>query len=408
MNIINELQERGILQNCTDVKNVINAKNSGVYVGFDPTAPSLHLGNYIQIITLLRFKQLGYSVYYVMGGATAMIGDPSGKNNERKLLNENKIILFKEKIQKQLESFGIEVIDNLKFYEKMSLIDFLRKVGKLLNVNYMISKEVVKNRLSIGISFTEFSYQLIQAWDFLQLYKNNNVKIQVGGSDQWGNITSGLEVIRKVTNNKNHDAAGVTTKLLVNSHNEKFGKTSSNTNIWLDPNLTSPFALYQFLLNLPDNDIKKMLKWLTFLPIEKIEKIMIQHNKKPNLKIAQTLLAEEVTQHIHGTAQLKSSKRISHFLFNKSENVALTDQDYQQLKCAIPYHEGKEMNIIDFLIIVKLCKSKREAKELIKNGAIRINNCKITDSLFTIGGNQKFTIIKCGKRKNTMFISKNK
>ncbi|MDI4567573.1 MAG: tyrosine--tRNA ligase, partial [Mycoplasma sp.] len=260
--IFNLLKTKNILKDITNESKIkfLNP-NDGVYIGFDPSAPSLHLGNYIQINILKLFQKYGFKVFAVLGGATGMIGDPSGKNSERKLLTSKQVIKNKKKIKAQLESFGIEVIDNIIFYKKMSFLSFLREVGKHIGINYMISKESVKSRLLSGLSFTEFSYQLIQGWDFKCLYSKFNIKIQVGGSDQWGNITTGIELIKKFFG-ENHSAIGLTTNLLLTEDGKKFGKTENNP-IWLDPKLTLPYYLYQYLYNIRDDFVLYYYDWLT-------------------------------------------------------------------------------------------------------------------------------------------------
>ena len=286
MNILQELKDRGILDNITSQEKFKKlSKNSGVYIGFDPTALSLHLGNYIQITILKRFQKAGFKTFAVVGGATGMIGDPSGKSQERNLLDQETLKQNKNKIKKQLNSFELNVIDNLDFYKNTNVIEFLRDTGKLLNISYMLNKEIVKTRIDSGISFTEFAYQLIQGWDFYQLYKKHQVKVQIGGSDQWGNITAGTEIIRKKIGDKNN-AVGITTKLLTTSSGKKFGKSEGNA-LFLDKNITSPFEIHQYILNTPDKDVSKLLKWLTFLSINEISHIMQKHAKNPKERLAQ-------------------------------------------------------------------------------------------------------------------------
>lgn len=407
MNIIDELKKRDVFYDATSVDKILQLKGKGVYIGFDPTAISLHLGNYIQIVNLLRFQKAGYKTFAIIGGATAMIGDPSGKQSERVLLSEEDININKKKITMQLKKFNIEVIDNYDFYKNMNILDFLRHVGKLLNVNYMISKNIVKSRLDDGISFTEFSYQLIQGWDFYQLNKQNDICVQIGGSDQWGNITAGLEIIRKKMGNKTV-VAGLTTKLLTSSSGEKFGKTNNNKDsLWLDSKLTSSFKIYQYFLNRPDSDVEKLLNWLTFLPTKTIDALMKEHKKIPHLKIAQKKLTECVTSDLRGKQELENAINSSNLLFGKITNKLTHDNDLVKVINDIPNIHAKEILIMDALVSSKLAVSKREAREFITNNSISINGNKITDVNFLIvptETNKKYSLIKCGKQKNALIV----
>ena len=409
MNIIKEFEARGILSDYTNEEKILSLKGRGAYIGFDPTASSLHIGNYLQIISLLRFKKAGYKVYAVLGGATAMIGDPSGKVNERQLLSQEQILINSKNIIKQLNSFGIEVINNYEFYKDMNVLDFLRNVGKLLNVNYMINKEVVKSRLDKGISFTEFTYQLIQGWDFYQLYKNNDVAIQLGGSDQWGNITSGLEIIRKMYSRETC-VGGITTKLLTKSDGQKFGKTAEGDEVlWLDKDQTSSFKIYQYLINQNDSDIKKLLNWMTFIPVEDIDAIMEEHNLKSHLKVAQNALANEVIKDLRGKEELNQVILISSILYSKMSESKLNDTNLGYLKDDILSIKIDNINIMDALINTKLSVSKREAKEFILNNAISLNGNTINDINFLIKPekcNKKYALLKRGKRNNALIIFK--
>ena len=279
INIIEELKQRGIFNNISDFNKFSNLHEQvAIYTGFDPTASSLHLGNYVQIANLLRFKQFGYKPIAIIGGITGMIGDPSFRVSERKYLPIEEINNNKIKIKAQLEKFGITVIDNLDFYKNWTLVDFLRNIGTLVNINYLLNKESIATRLDKGLSFTEFSYQLIQGWDFKTLYDKYNVKIQLGGSDQWGNITTGLEIIRK-TNGENNNAIGITANLLLDDNGNKFGKSTGGNNLWLDSKMTSPYNMYQFLLNQSDEKVNELLLWLTFLDRNEINNIINEHQK---------------------------------------------------------------------------------------------------------------------------------
>ena len=401
MNILQELKDRNIIDNITSEKKFNQlSKNSGVYIGFDPTSSSLHLGNYIQISILKRFQKYGYKIFAVLGGATGMIGDPSGKSQERNLLNEKDLLNNKNKIKKQLENFGLNVIDNFDFYKNTNVIEFLRDTGKLLNISYMLNKEIVKNRIESGISFTEFSYQLIQGWDFYKLYKEYNVKIQIGGSDQWGNITAGTEIIRKKIGDK-HDAVGITTKLLTTSSGKKFGKSEGNA-LFISKDLTQPFEIHQYILNTSDKDVEKLLKWLTFLPINKISKIMKIHAENPKNRFAQKELANEVIKDIHSENELKKIHIAQDILFGKREVLSLSTNEVLSLEGILPTFESSIINLLDLLIFIKAASSKREAKEFIENKAIEVNGEKISDINYQIKKelfNGKRTIIKRGKKR---------
>lgn len=317
MNIVEELKLRGIFKDISNYEKFLKLqKEAGVYVGFDPTAQSLHLGNYIQIVNLLRFKKHGYKTIAILGGATGMIGDPSFRDAERQLLDNETLLINKNKIKQQLEKFGIQVIDNYDFYKDMSIIDFLRNVGKLVNISYMLSKDSVSKRIEKGLSFTEFSYQLIQGWDFASLYKRENICIQFGGSDQWGNITTGLDIIATLYG-KEHKAVAITANLLTDSSGNKFGKSTGGGSLWLDQYMTKPYQMYQFLLNQPDSEVEKLLKWLTFLSVEEIEKIIQEHREHPQNKLAQKSLAFEVIKDIHSELDANKAILVSELLFNK-------------------------------------------------------------------------------------------
>lgn len=398
--IIDELKSRDIFNNITNEEKFTKLpKGAGIYIGFDPTAQSLHLGNYIQIATLRRFKEFGFTPIAILGGATGMIGDPSGKSEERNLLDVETLIKNKNAIRKQLESYGIEVVDNLDFYKDMNVLDFLRNVGKLLNVNYMINKDVVKSRLETGISFTEFTYQLIQGYDFKKLYDTKNVFIQVGGSDQWGNITSGIEMIRKTSGDENL-AIGITTNLLTTSNGKKFGKSEGNA-IWIDKKMTSPFSMYQYLLNTPDDDVKKFMNWVTLLPTEEIDKITSKHMEAPEKRYGQKELAYHIVKEVHSEEDANSAKQLSDVLFGNGEIKDLTEEQMLQLEGSIPTFEVGESKLIEVLNQVKAVSSNREAREFISNNAISLNGEVLNDENQIIKGHfkgYKTSLLRRGKK----------
>lgn len=407
MNILNELKERGILKNISSEEKFNSLeKGAKVYIGFDPTAQSLHLGNYIQIKTLQRFKQAGFTPIMVVGGATGMIGDPSGRNTERNLLDSKTLENNKEKIRKQLSKFDIDVVDNYDFYKDMNILYFLREVGKLISINYMLSKDVVSSRLENGISFTEFSYQLIQGWDFYQLYKLHNTKIQVGGSDQWGNITTGLEIISKKC--ENPDAVGITLNLLTDENGNKFGKSTGGGSLWLDKDMNSPYNLYQFLFNQSDSQIEKLLLWLTSLEINEIKNIIKNHFENPSLQNAQRVLAFEVVKDIHGYNEAQKSFNLSQFIFNPQFDItSLKLNEFENMIDHFKVLEVKnDSNLVEELMKNEVFKSKREVREFIQNKSLKFNftpvdeNTKISSSLF----DNKYAIVNKGKKQ--IFILK--
>ncbi|WGI36346.1 tyrosine--tRNA ligase [Mesomycoplasma lagogenitalium] len=401
-NIIKELKERGILNNISNENKLLNMnENEVIYAGFDPTATSLHLGNYIQICTLLRLQKIGIKVIALIGGATGMIGDPSFNESERKLLDFQEVEKNKNFISQQLSKFNIEIFDNLSIYKNMSILTFLREAGKFLNINYMIAKDSVANRLETGLSFTEFSYQLIQGWDFNYLYENYNVVGQLGGSDQWGNITSGIEIIRK-KHGDNHKAFALTTNLLTDKNGVKFGKSTGGGSLWLNKNLTSVYKLYQFLLNQDDEDVEKLLKYLTFLSLDEIKNLINKHNQDKSQRLAQKTLAFEIVKDIHSIEEANNSVKITDILFNKSDFNLLNADDLKQLENSVPLIEVNENElVIDILLKNKIVQSRREFREFITQGALLLNNQKVLNEFEIIKNNLfdgKYALLKKGKR----------
>ena len=401
-NLIIDLKKRDIINNITKEDKIANLKPSdGIYIGFDPTATSLHLGNYIQIMLLKRFQKAGLKAYALLGGATGMIGDPSFKATERLLLDAKTLEENKFAIKYQLESFGLTVIDNYDFYKDMSIIDFLRNIGKQINVNYLINKDTIASRLETGISFTEFSYSLLQGNDFLTLYNQHQIKIQAGGSDQWGNITTGLELIRK--NHGETDVFGITINLLTDGNGNKFGKSVAGA-IWIDEAKTSSFSLYQFLLNQPDDQVEKLLKWLTYLELNEIEKIMFYHQQNPKQKLAQKMLALYVVQDLHGKTRANDAKEITEILFESTKPITeLSEQQFELLLKDLPVfdNQNQKRTILDLLVSSKICSSRREAREFLNQGAISVDGQvkkDETEELFPRHFGFKYFIIKKGKK----------
>ncbi|CCP23747.1 Tyrosyl-tRNA synthetase [Mycoplasmopsis cynos C142] len=382
MNIIKDLKDRGILKDITNIEKFQNIDNQAfIYSGFDPTAKSLHLGNYIQISVLLRLKKAGINVIALVGGATGIIGDPSFRSSERVMLDDKEILNNKSSIIKQLQKFDLKVIDNFDFYNNMSILDFLKNVGTLININYLLSKDSITSRLDNGLSFTEFTYSLIQGWDFYKLYKDYNVYGQFGGSDQWGNITTGLEIISK-KEGANHKGFAFTTNLLTDQTGKKFGKSTGGGSLWLNPELTKPYQMYQFLLNQPDEEVEKLLKWLTFLELSEIDKIIKEHNLDPKKRHAQKQLAYQIIKDIHGQNEANASKSLSSILFDKDLDISkISINDIELIMSELKVLEVKKNeNLIESLIELKVVKSKREAREFIEKGAIKLNLKSIDES----------------------------
>ena len=410
--LIEEFKKRNILNNISNVDKFNNLdKNVKVYTGFDPSAISLHLGNYVQIVSLLRFKKFGISPLAVIGGITGMIGDPSFRVSERKYLDLKVVEQNKNHIRMQLEKYEIKVVDNLDFYKNWTIIDFLRNVGTIINVNYLLSKESIATRLEQGLSFTEFSYSLLQGWDFKTLYEKENVKIQMGGSDQWGNITTGLEMIRK-THGEDHDAIAFVTNLLLDEKTgAKFGKSTGGGSLWLDPEMTSPYSIYQFLLNQSDTKVEELLNWLTFLDVNKIQDVIEKHNQDKTKRLAQKTLAYEVTKDIHSEKIATQCLKISDILFSKNSDIlSLTNDDIKLLLGFLPsYVVKKDQTFIDFIKENKILNSNREIREFLVNDSFLLDNKVVNDENQVIefqNFNKQYAILRKGKKEFIILKSK--
>ena len=405
MKFLDDLKWRGILNSITNEEKFekLVAENKCAYVGFDPSAISLHLGNYVMLMMVRRLNAAGIKTYAVVGGATGMIGDPSGKSAERNLLTADVVNKNKAAIVEQLKKYATnDVLDNYDNFKDMSFLTFLRDVGKMVSINYLLEKEVIKTRLeTTGLSYTEFSYNLIQSYDFLTYYQKYNVALQVGGSDQWGNITAGIEMIRKTVGDDNV-ACGITMNLLTNSEGKKFGKSEKGA-IFLNPELTSPYEMYQFLINQPDSEVIKLLKFLTMLSKDEIESIELVHTQEPFKRIAQQKLAEIVVSDVHGTETYNRVKEISSILFN-GDITTLTTKELKMAMNNVPSAkmESSEMNIVDLLIALGVADSKRLARELVSNNSIMINGQKVNDTEFIVkksnAFDNEFTVVKKGKK----------
>ncbi|HAR6262970.1 TPA: tyrosine--tRNA ligase [Staphylococcus pseudintermedius] len=412
--LLEELSWRGLVYQQTDeegIETLLNKEEVKIYCGADPTADSLHIGHLLPYLTLRRFQEAGHRPIVLVGGGTGMIGDPSGKSEERVLQTEAQVDKNVRGIQQQMEQlfdFNVEngpiLVNNYDWLSQISLIEFLRDYGKHVGVNYMLGKDSIQSRLENGISYTEFTYTILQAIDFGHLNRVHDCKLQIGGSDQWGNITSGIELMRRMYGVT--DVYGFTIPLVTKADGKKFGKSESGT-IWLDPEKTSPYEFYQFWINTSDDDVIKFLKYFTFLSktdIEALEKSVVE---EPHLRKAQTTLAEEVTRFIHGNDALAEAQRISQALFKgdlkslSAEEIKAGFKDVPQVTLS-----NETTNIVDALVETKIASSKRQAREDITNGAIYINGERQQDLAYTLSSDDRyddtFTIIRRGKKKYFM------
>jgi len=396
VDILNELAWRGLVWKYSlGIKEQLKKVHNLLYIGFDPTSDSLHIGNLLPIFMLEHFHRFGYKTLTIIGGATGMIGDPSGKYKERILLDQEILLHNIHCIQKQLELFlnveKTKLLNNYDWIGNLSFLNFIRDIGKNLTVNYMMSKESVKSRLkseSEGISFTEFTYQLLQAYDFYHLYVYENCRIQIGGSDQWGNIITGIELIRKLTSGK---AYGITFPLIIKPNGTKFGKSDNNENIWLDYKKTSPYTFYQFWLNITDDVARRFIRFFTFLKKEEIYHLLYTHNKAPYKRILQKALAKNMTKLIHGEKNYKKSLNLSDLLFGKDKLRSLLTLDEKSFLSVFQVVTHKQINrgilqrglsILEALTENSgFFSSKREARRALKEKSIYVNREKVDDNL---------------------------
>ncbi len=414
MNLLEDLRYRGLVNQCTDeegMETIINEENIRLYLGFDPTADSLHIGSLVGILMLRRFQLAGHTPIPLVGGATGLIGDP--KPSAERVLNSREVVAgYVDKIKAQLSHFlefeagdnKAIIANNLDWTGELDVITFLRDIGKNFNINYMLAKEVVQSRLETGLSFTEFSYMVLQGFDYLQLYTNYNCRLQLGGSDQWGNITAGHELIRKTT--PGAKVFAMTFPLVTKSDGTKFGKTEGGT-IWLDRKLTSPYEFYQFWYNSDDQDIIKYMKYYSFMSKEEIEAFAVKVATDPGKREAQKALAAELTIMVHGEASLEQALRISAALFSGDIKTLTIDEIRQGFKdVPTAQVERNDAVLIDILVATKICSSKRQAREDVTNGAVSINGEKCTDVDYSLQEadrfGDEFTIIRKGKKKYFM------
>lgn len=416
MSFVEELQWRGMIHDIMPgTEEQLNKELTAGYVGFDPTADSLHIGNLVSIMILKHLQNSGHKPIALVGGATGMVGDPSGKSAERQFLSEEILNHNLECVKNQLASFldfdcgdnSAEIVNNYDWFKEFSLLGFLRDVGKNLTVNYMMSKDSVKNRMETGISFTEFSYQLIQGYDFYHLNKEKNCKLQMGGSDQWGNITTGTELIRRLGGG---DAFAITSPLITKADGSKFGK-SEGGNIWLDPKKTSPYKFYQFWLNMSDEDALKSIKIFTMKSKQEIEAIEAQHAEAPHQRALQNALADEITVRVHSEEALENAKVASQILFGKATEDSLrglSEDDFLSVFEGVPQSEVSSsliengLSIIDFLSDhAPVFTSKGEARRALKANSVAINKTKVNDEK-TVSNNDiingKYILAQNGKK----------
>ncbi|HCQ3484040.1 TPA: tyrosine--tRNA ligase [Staphylococcus aureus] len=412
--LIEDLKWRGLIYQQTDeqgIEDLLNKEQVTLYCGADPTADSLHIGHLLPFLTLRRFQEHGHRPIVLIGGGTGMIGDPSGKSEERVLQTEEQVDKNIEGISKQMHNIfefgtdhGAVLVNNRDWLGQISLISFLRDYGKHVGVNYMLGKDSIQSRLEHGISYTEFTYTILQAIDFGHLNRELNCKIQVGGSDQWGNITSGIELMRRMYGQT--DAYGLTIPLVTKSDGKKFGKSESGA-VWLDAEKTSPYEFYQFWINQSDEDVIKFLKYFTFLGKEEIDRLEQSKNEAPHLREAQKTLAEEVTKFIHGEDALNDAIRISQALFS-GDLKSLSAKELKDGFKDVPQVtlSNDTTNIVEVLIESGISPSKRQAREDVNNGAIYINGERQQDVNYALAPEDKidgeFTIIRRGKKKYFM------
>jgi len=411
MKLYDELKWRGLIDNVTspDIEEALNNGGMTFYIGADPSGPSLHIGHYSSVIaTVKRLKDAGHNPIIIAGGGTGLIGDPK-PNAERAMLPKEVALKNIESIKKQVSSLlksDVTVVNNADWLLEMNAIDYLRDYGKYFNINYMLAKDTVKRRLDIGITYTEFSYMILQSIDFLKLYEKHNCVMQIGGQDQWGNITAGLELIRKI-HGADTKCYGFTMPLITRADGTKFGKSESGEALWLDRDMTSPYELYQYFINTEDEKVIEYIKKLTFLPIDEIIELEKRSKEAPEKREAQQVLAREIITFLHGENAYNSALKISDALF-KGNIKSLTEEEIEDAFKDVPSFTIEEnISLIDLIVNNNIASSKREAREFIGNGAITINDEKTTseDTIIdrTRAINGKYIVVRRGKKKYYMF-----
>ena len=401
MKCFDDLKYRGLIKDISnpELEKKLNEEKLTFYIGTDPTADSMHIGHFSSFLIATRLAKYGHKPILLIGGATGLIGDPK-PSSERQMITKKEVEKNVKQLTKQAEKlFGFEVVNNYDWIKDINTIDFLRDYGKYINVNYMLDKDIISRRLESGITFCEFAYTILQGLDFVNLYETKGVTLEVAGSDQWGNITTGIELARKKLG---VELYGMTMPLVLDSRGVKFGKTEGNA-LWLDKNKTSSYELYQYLINADDNCVIDYLKKLTFLSKEEIDNIEIEHNKKPEARYAQKKLSEEVITFLHGKKEYQKALEISEALF--SGNIAnLSASDIKVgLKEVPTFKLNNNINIVDLLVENKICQSKREARELITGNSISINGNKVNDLEYEISKDiaidNEIVVIRRGKKK---------
>lgn len=423
-NFIDELRWRGMLHDIMPgTEEQLQKEMTAGYIGFDPTADSLHIGHLVQIMTLLHFQQCGHKPYALVGGATGMVGDPSGKSAERNLLSEEVLRHNEACVKKQLEKFldfsggsnAAEMVNNYDWFKDFSFLDFIREVGKHITVNYMMAKDSVQKRLETGLSFTEFTYQLVQGYDFYWLYRNKNCKLQMGGSDQWGNIVTGTELIRRKDNG---EAFALTTQLIRKADGTKFGKTEGG-NVWLDAKKTSSYKFYQYWLNTSDEDAAGFIKIFTQLRKEEVDALVTDHQKAPHLRQLQLALAKDITIRVHSQTDYETAVKASSILFGNSVTEDLQSLDEDTLLSVfegVPQvvisrnafeHSATVTDLLSETTQAKIFPSKGEARKMIQGGGVSVNKIKLTDvnqkPAFTLLQN-KYLLAQKGKKNYFLII----
>lgn len=416
MDILKDLAKRNLIHQTTDDDGLakhLSENQVTVYCGFDPTADSLHIGHLVPITMLKRFQRAGHKPIALIGGGTGMIGDPSGRSSERTLNDDSVVKGYSERIKQQLAkqldfdegSNAAIARNNHDWLASMTVIDFLRDAGKHFGINYMLGKESVSARIEQGISYTEFSYMILQSLDFMKLYEQENCTLQIGGSDQWGNITAGMELIRRSRENPDEEVNvfGLTVPLITKADGSKFGKTAGGA-IWLDPEKTTPYEFYQFWVNTDDRDVMKFLDYFTFLEDDEMGRLQKELENHPENRLAQKRLAEEMTRDVHSQEALEQAQRITASLFS-GDLTDLTAEDIEQGFKDVPAYvtDKKDTGLVDLLVNSSISSSKRQAREDINNGAIYINGTRQQDTKYVVGLDDRiddrFTIVRRGKKK---------
>ena len=403
MTLYEELKWRGLIKDVAgeDLEKILNGKPITFYWGTDPTADSLHLGHYSSLVTAKRLAKAGHHPILLVGGATGLIGDPR-PTAEREIISKEQLNKNLEGIKKQVSDIfdgKAEVVNNYDWFKGYEFTDFLRDVGKYININYMLDKDIIRRRLETGITFAEFAYTLIQGYDFLWLYQNKNCVLQAEGSDQWGNITTGIDLIRKKLGK---EAYGFTMPLVLDKYGRKFGKSEGNA-LWLDRNKTSSYELYQYLINVDDEMVISYLKIFTFLSVEEINELEKSNKENPHLREAHKALAREIITDLHGSEAYKEAVKISQSLFSGDIKDLTSEEIEMAFKGLDKIVIENDMNIVDFLVNTGVCSSKRESREFVNNNSISINGEKINDLEFTINKgiaiDNKYVVVRRGKKK---------